>query len=810
MHLNLEQLKIIQSRQTGHILVRGVAGSGKTTVAVHRAEYLLNHYCLDDKDKILIVTYNKTLIKYLKHLYDKVNSNSGFQGGLFAADKSKVEINTIDSIIYSHFRKINKEKRQYPQKQEETRILKRCIVELKKQYPDVNIIDLANLPFLRNEIDWIKSCNYMELSEYQNVDRRGLGSGSAEGPQRLQKNSATREAIYRLMLAYDDALKAEGLIDWKSAALAVLDQMEKKPEPTYTHILVDESQDLTRVQLELLLALYRQTEYSTIAFFADTAQSIYSHSWLVRGRSFTSIGLDMTGKSVSLSKNYRTTTQISQAAYSLIENDQEIVADENYVQPSLIDRQGRYPVIRCFSNARQESEYVIRQIQELLQEHSPRDIVVVARIADQLGEIQNALEANSIPCQLLRPSDVNFVSDSIKLVTIHSVKGLEFKVVFIIGLNEGVMPYISYQDPQDIENQQLVEKKLLYVGMTRAAESLFLTSSGRPSKFLMEIDSRYLRLSTKTNLSTFYPVSIDDYLFSDKLIDIYRKEEKVRQWLLKELMEKYRYPSSLLDVEYKVNNFSKMGSVDICVSVYRKNKKTPYIFLEVKALGSGIEEGLAQLKSYMSADKHCCYGAVTDGNDFLALDAELNEIEDIPMFNYNMLPSSLEQWKFSCLRSNRHFRLERDSDNKAQLAVKDGSETQYFQEQELKVVQTYEGIAAGNPIFVQGKSEAEFYLPKEWALDDCYLLKVSGNSMTGADIHDGDYVLVRNRQVAANWDIVAVTLDDEATLKRYSRMGDSVLLIPENKEYEPIQLQDNQARIMGVVVGILQREFVES
>lgn len=83
-------------------------------------------------------------------------------------------------------------------------------------------------------------------------------------------------------------------------------------------------------------------------FICDTAQSIYSHSWLIKGRSFKSIGFDMTGKSNSLSKNYRTTTQIAEAAYSLIENDKNIVENENFVQPLLIDRQGEYPVCRYF------------------------------------------------------------------------------------------------------------------------------------------------------------------------------------------------------------------------------------------------------------------------------------------------------------------------------------------------------------------------------------------------------------------------------------------------------------------------------
>nr|WP_253199375.1 UvrD-helicase domain-containing protein [Clostridium tagluense] len=66
MQLNVEQRKLVQSKPVGHSLIRGVAGSGKTTVAVNRIPFLLENYCLDKDDKVLMVTYNKSLISYIK------------------------------------------------------------------------------------------------------------------------------------------------------------------------------------------------------------------------------------------------------------------------------------------------------------------------------------------------------------------------------------------------------------------------------------------------------------------------------------------------------------------------------------------------------------------------------------------------------------------------------------------------------------------------------------------------------------------------------------------------------------------------
>ena len=96
-------------------------------------------------------------------------------------------------------------------------------------------------------------------------------------------------------------------------------------------------------------------DYSSILFVADTAQSIYDASWLIKGRSFTSIGLDLTGTSTSLAKNYRTATQIAEVAYSLNQGDGEIMGDDNFVKPSFIDKQGTYPVFR-FITLEDESE----------------------------------------------------------------------------------------------------------------------------------------------------------------------------------------------------------------------------------------------------------------------------------------------------------------------------------------------------------------------------------------------------------------------------------------------------------------------
>ena len=64
MKLNMEQRRIVELEPNGHMMVKGVAGSGKTTVAIRRISFLENHYTPEDNDAILLVTYNKTLLSF--------------------------------------------------------------------------------------------------------------------------------------------------------------------------------------------------------------------------------------------------------------------------------------------------------------------------------------------------------------------------------------------------------------------------------------------------------------------------------------------------------------------------------------------------------------------------------------------------------------------------------------------------------------------------------------------------------------------------------------------------------------------------
>ena len=641
MRLNVEQRRIIENKPNGHVLVKGVAGSGKTTVAVHKIPLLLKDYCYEKDDKVLVITYNKSLINYVKYIYEEIERNKEEEQlslGIYeSGNKDKLHIETIDNMMFRYFVSyIKNERLRIASDKQITKALKDAIISVKEKYEKVNVLDQKNLTFIKEEIRWMKSCNYTDIEEYQTIDRIGrVSNNNIESPHKLRKNSQIRQAIFEVMLQYNENLKKDRMVDSQDIALIALKQAQNQVEEKYTHIIVDETQDLTRVQLEFIKILYMNRNYSSMLFVSDTAQSIYPEAWLVKGRSFTSIGLDMTGKSTSLSKSYRTTIQIAYAAYSLIADDKNIIEEDNFVKPSLIDKQGVYPVYRGFKNRILEAEYVTGIIKnELKDRYNYKDIAIITRFKNQLKEIKICLEKNDIPYKEIENDDeVDFNDNSIKLLTMHLIKGLEFKVVMIVGLNDKYMPLKSFVNEfEDSDFAESMDRKLLYVGMTRATEQLFLTSDGNPSKFIKDISCKYLRINSKSNFRKLHRINIDEYLFTYKIEDIYRNEEITRQWIINELTNRYGYPKELIDVEVNINMETKAERVDVVVYDYENKDKVPFIFIKTNKLGVGAERDILHIKEYMSNYDTVRYGIVTDGDEIVIINNDLEEIDDIPCF----------------------------------------------------------------------------------------------------------------------------------------------------------------------------------
>lgn len=113
-------------------------------------------------------------------------------------------------------------------------------------------------------------------------------------------------------------------------------------------------------------------------------------------------------------------------------------------------------------------------------------------------------------------------------------------------------------------------------------------------------------------------------------------------------------------------------------------------------------------------------------------------------------------------------------------------------------------VTAGKPILAVENIEETFLLPLNFIHDeDVFILSVKGESMIGAGILNGDYVVVRQQQTAQNGDIVVAMIDSEATIKRFFKEKDRIRLQPENPYMEPIYV--DKVIILGKIVALFRK-----
>lgn len=113
-------------------------------------------------------------------------------------------------------------------------------------------------------------------------------------------------------------------------------------------------------------------------------------------------------------------------------------------------------------------------------------------------------------------------------------------------------------------------------------------------------------------------------------------------------------------------------------------------------------------------------------------------------------------------------------------------------------------ISAGKPLLSEEHMDSMFIIPEAEG-SGRFFLRINGDSMTGAGLENGDMVLVDRNSEAKSGDIVVVVVNGEATVKTMIRKDNSIVLRPENPDYQPIIVRNNDdMRIIGIVVGNLK------
>ncbi len=124
------------------------------------------------------------------------------------------------------------------------------------------------------------------------------------------------------------------------------------------------------------------------------------------------------------------------------------------------------------------------------------------------------------------------------------------------------------------------------------------------------------------------------------------------------------------------------------------------------------------------------------------------------------------------------------------------------EEKELIDIPIIGKVTAGMPILATENIEDMFQIPLNYVKhnNELFILRVTGDSMIEAGILDGDLAIIEQKNIASNGDIIVALIENEATIKRFFKEDDFIRLQPENKNYEPIIVQN--CSILGKLVGI--------
>ena len=258
----------------------------------------------------------------------------------------------------------------------------------------------------------------------------------------------------------------------------------------YAHIIVDEGQDLSDNAYRLIRALAGPEHANDLFIVGDAHQRIYRNRPIL-----SKCGINVRGRSSILRINYRTTEEIRHSAFSFLEglsfDDLDESTDSGTQCQSLTH--GEPPIIRNFPDANAEFNFIYTEIRKLQNSGILlKEICIVARTKNLANDYLSLLTKAGIRSYAIKrnqPDNRNF--DGIRVATMHRVKGLEFKYVFIAALNHRVVPLaaaINHMDPISEKESITSEKCLLYVAMTRAQKGVYITSYGTCSQFLHQSD----------------------------------------------------------------------------------------------------------------------------------------------------------------------------------------------------------------------------------------------------------------------------------------------------------------------------------
>ncbi|EJT6172335.1 AAA family ATPase [Clostridium perfringens] len=489
MTIQQEQDEIIRKERTSNIVVNGVAGSGKTTIALHRVAYLLYNYRKELEDKVLILGPNGIFMEYISQVLPSLGE-VGVKQETFASFALK----EMDSELYimsfdKYLEKILSEDKEfiedakYKNSYEIIEDLDNLVKEMDKDYFHVEDVKyFGDLVISKEEIEEMfnKHYDYMplfrrsekikriilskikdkrdekvwELNEELRKEKEKLTPEELlieENNLEFRRKLRIREIVKEVMdsrakldswISREDVLdiydrfngnKKEYTINDLAPILYLAIKLEgKKATKDYRHVVIDEAQDYSPLQFKVVREL-TGTKYFTVV--GDVNQRLIKYSDLAPMMELGKIFDDVNPEIYNLNKSYRSTYEIMEYANKYL--------DEDRIIP--IVRHGK-PVEEIeFHNNEELSESIIESLKEFSNE-GLESIAIITRDKEELEKVYNLI-SNKVHLVKFDNEDVLYKGGNV-IIPSYFAKGLEFDGVIIVDNgsskdeNEDLIKYI--------------------------------------------------------------------------------------------------------------------------------------------------------------------------------------------------------------------------------------------------------------------------------------------------------------------------------------------------------------------------------
>lgn len=457
--LHPAQRHLIERAYGGPARISGSAGTGKTIVALHRAVFLARE---NPQATVVLLTFSDALANALNHKLMRLVGNEPdvreriqiYATREFAAD--------LYSASFGQPKLIAPEQ------------LTTLIVQAAQQAAGARF---GNAFLLEEWNEIVDAWQIERWEQYRDVPRLG---------RKTRVGGKQRETLWAIFQEVQHLLAEQQLLTWPMLLRRTAESLVQRGEKPFDFAIVDEAQDLKVAELRFLANL-SAGQPDALFFTGDLGQRIFQQPfpWRV-------LGVDIRGRSHTLTINYRTSHQIREQADRLLPTtiaDVDGNAEQRRGTISIFN--GPAPQIRTFPTITAETGAVGAWLAERLAEGiQPAEIGVFVRSAEQLPRALEAIRhAGATPAQL--DTQVLPGAGSIAASTMHLAKGLEFRAVAVIACDDEVIPLQarieSVTDESDLAEVYTTERHLLYVACTRARDHLLVSGVEPASEFLDDL-----------------------------------------------------------------------------------------------------------------------------------------------------------------------------------------------------------------------------------------------------------------------------------------------------------------------------------